>query len=251
MIANEYLNRHGGRLGAVLFTGVLSASIALGGAKADVAQTTTTTALSQAIFSTMRQVAVQPTPVIAFSEPLPGFAVNSPFGMRALETENHARVHEGVDIAAPIGSPIHATANGHVIRAGLSQSYGNFVEVDHGDGITSFYAHMKRPADVRGGDAITSGEVLGYVGSTGHSTGPHLHFEIRKDGQHFDPGLFMGHAFMKLADLPFVRSAENGFGNWKARVVKASWHGSSRSSGGRVHHAYGHGGGFGRSSRAR
>jgi len=260
MISNAYLNRHGGRLAAVLFTGVISASVALGTARADVAPTpASAAAVTQMLFGNLKanpvvvQAPVAPTPVIAFTDPLPGHEINSPFGMRELETENHARVHEGVDIAAPIGSDIHATADGTVLRAGLSQSYGNFVEIDHGDGITSFYAHMVRPAAVKAGEKVTEGEILGHVGSTGHSTGPHLHFEIRKDGDHFDPALFMGHAFMKLADLPFVRSAEHGFGNWKAKVVKAAWHGRTRyaSAGGRVHHAYGHGGGFGRSTRAR
>ena len=200
---------------------------------------------------------------MVFAAPLPGFAVNSPFGVRELSLEDHARVHEGVDIAAPQGEPIHATAPGEVVRAGLSSSYGNFVEVDHGDGVTSFYAHMRRPADVSIGERVSAGEVLGYVGSTGHSTGPHLHFEIRKDGQHFDPSLFINHAFATLADLPFVRSAEHGFGALRAHVVRASFTragyvrshmrwatGSNRRFGGRVHHSFGGGGRLGRAIAA-
>lgn len=137
-------------------------------------------------------------------------------------------MHDGVDIAAPVGSEIHATADGTVERTGLSSSYGHFVEVAHGDGLTSFYAHMSRTAGLQPGAKVAAGEVLGYVGSTGHSTGPHLHFEMREQGKPLDPQAFMGRVFASAADLTQVEA------NAGAAVLShirrplhmlASWHG--------------------------
>lgn len=253
MTPHEYLSRHGGRLAIVLLVGIAAAAPVISAARAEVAPPaalTSLNAIKAVAVAELSKVTKADTPVkaqspakvaITFSAPLPGFAVNSPFGMRELDSEDHARVHEGVDIAAPQGEAIHATAAGQVLRAGLSASYGNFAEIDHGDGITSFYAHMRRPAEVRAGDHVNSGQVLGYVGSTGHSTGPHLHFEVRRNGEHFDPSLFMGHAFASLADLPFFHSAERGFGAWRTQVTRASYHFSRHTlvrRSGRVHHFY-------------
>jgi murein DD-endopeptidase MepM/ murein hydrolase activator NlpD len=165
-------------------------------------------------------------PEFSFEVPLPGYAVNSPFGVRQLSFEPRARIHEGVDIAAPIGTEIHATAEGRVSRTGLSSSYGHFVEVAHGDGLTSFYAHMSRTAGLRVGAVVVAGEVLGFVGSTGHSTGPHLHFEIRKDGSPLDPQAFMGRQFASLADLPLTQArAPSLFARVRQPFhMLASWH---------------------------
>jgi len=163
---------------------------------------------------------------IAFESPLPGYSVNSNFGLRQMSYEPHARMHEGVDIAAPKGSPIHAAAGGHVSRTGLSSSYGHFVEVAHADGLTSFYAHMSRTAGLEPGAKVSAGEVLGYVGSTGHSTGPHLHFEIRDAGKPLDPQAFLGRVFASAADLSRVETqqASVAIGHIRERVL-ASWHG--------------------------
>lgn len=143
---------------------------------------------------------------ITFESPLPGHAVNSRFGLRQLSFEPRARMHDGVDIAAPAGSPIHSTADGTVTRTGLSSSYGHFVEVAHGDGLTSFYAHMSHTAGLKPGTKVAAGEVLGYVGSTGHSTGPHLHFEIRDDGKPLNPQDFMGRVFASATQLAQVEA---------------------------------------------
>jgi hypothetical protein len=199
----------------------------------------------------MHATSTPPASGIAFGDPLPGYSVNSGFGMRVLSFERvrGAKVHEGVDIAAPMGEPIHATAEGVVVNTGLSPSYGNFVEVEHAGGVSSFYGHMSRTAGFAVGDKVASGEVIGFVGSTGHSTGPHLHFEIRKDGDHFDPQNFMGHAFLTLASMPLVRSAESVFGNFKGRVYHLAFYGRRfrhRSNyamhtwhgGKRAHHVY-------------
>jgi murein DD-endopeptidase MepM/ murein hydrolase activator NlpD len=95
-------------------------------------------------------------------------------------------MHEGIDLGAPEGTPIHAAASGTVIYAGWMGGYGNLTVIDHGGGIATAYGHQSSIA-VATGQQVTQGEVIGYVGSTGHSTGPHLHFEVRVDGSAVDP----------------------------------------------------------------
>lgn len=99
------------------------------------------------------------------------------------------RMHRGVDIAAPTGTSVGSSGSGRVISAGWQDGYGNVVVVDHGGGRSTVYAHLSR-IDVRDGDAISSGQRVGAVGSTGRSTGPHLHYEVRVNGQAVNP---MGH----------------------------------------------------------
>ena len=106
--------------------------------------------------------------------------VTSTFGPR------WGRMHEGIDIAAPSGAPIASVASGTVIYAGWLGGYGYLVVVDHGGGVSTAYAHMSSIASGTG-QSVTQGQVIGYVGSTGHSTGPHLHFEVRINGQAVDP----------------------------------------------------------------
>src|SRR4029453_4171366 len=106
--------------------------------------------------------------------------VTSPFGWR------WGRMHEGVDIAVAYGTPIHAAASGTVIVCGWLGGYGNLVAIDHGGGISTAYGHQSSIA-VGSGAVVGPGEVIGYVGSTGHSTGPHLHFEVRVNGVPQDP----------------------------------------------------------------
>lgn len=98
------------------------------------------------------------------------------------------RAHQGVDYAAPTGTPIWAAGDGRIQFAGRKGGYGNAVIVDHGRGITTLYGHMSRFARaMRSGRRVTQGEVIGYVGSTGAATGPHLHYEYRVDGHHKNP----------------------------------------------------------------
>jgi murein DD-endopeptidase MepM/ murein hydrolase activator NlpD len=106
--------------------------------------------------------------------------VVSPFGMR------WGRMHTGIDIAVGYGTPIHAAASGRVIYAGWMDGYGNLVFVDHGGGISTGYAHQSRIA-VANGQNVAQGDVIGYVGCTGHCFGPHLHFEVRVNGAPVDP----------------------------------------------------------------
>ena len=134
--------------------------------------------------------------LIAFADPVPGHEVNSPFGFRKLPWEKKSRLHAGVDIAAPKGSTVVATTDGVIAKVGVSRSYGEFVEVAHGQGLTSMYAHLSATAPgVAPGLPVSEGETIAMVGSTGRSTGPHLHFEMRKDGQPMDPDRFMGRSF--------------------------------------------------------
>jgi len=106
--------------------------------------------------------------------------VTSPFGWR------WGRMHEGIDIAAPSGTPIAASAAGTVIYAGWLGGYGNVVVIDHGGGISTTYGHQSSLA-VGNGSYVAQGQTIGYVGSTGHSTGPHVHFEVRLNGVPQDP----------------------------------------------------------------
>ena len=106
--------------------------------------------------------------------------VTSPFGYR------WGRLHAGIDIAVPVGTPIHAAASGTVALAGWVDGYGNYTCVDHGGGLATCYAHQSSLA-VSVGTHVTQGQVIGYSGNTGHSTGPHLHFEVRINGTPVDP----------------------------------------------------------------
>jgi murein DD-endopeptidase MepM/ murein hydrolase activator NlpD len=118
--------------------------------------------------------------------PLAARALTSGFGMRVNPVTGIYAEHAGIDLAAPVGTPIMATADGVVGRAGWAGGYGLMVAVENGGGRETRYAHMSRIA-VAPGAQVHAGEVLGYVGSTGRSTGPHLHYEMRVNGQPVDP----------------------------------------------------------------
>jgi murein DD-endopeptidase MepM/ murein hydrolase activator NlpD len=94
------------------------------------------------------------------------------------------RPHQAIDYAAPTGTPVVAVGHGEVTFSGTRGSYGQMVEIRHNDGYVSRYAHFSRiPKEIRAGKSISRGEVVGYVGQTGHATGPHLHFEMLKKGR--------------------------------------------------------------------
>jgi murein DD-endopeptidase MepM/ murein hydrolase activator NlpD len=98
--------------------------------------------------------------------------------------------HPGIDIDAPYGTPIHAAGNGVVVSAGWDGGYGNFVLIDHGNGLVTGYGHQSRIAVTRG-QTVTQGDVIGYEGSTGYSTGPHVHFEVRINNAPHNPRLYI------------------------------------------------------------
>ena len=134
------------------------------------------------------------TRLIAFEEPVRGHAVNSSFGLRRLPGQA-ARNHEGVDIAAPGGTGVYVSAEGAVLRTGYDAAgYGRFVEIRHPNGMTTLYGHLSR-LDVATGDVVQAGSRIGLVGSTGRSTGPHLHFEVRRGERQVNPVKVMGRAF--------------------------------------------------------
>ncbi len=135
------------------------------------------------------------TRLIAFVAPLKGYAINSAFGLRRLAGEARARQHKGVDIAAPQGTSVFVACEGEVIRTGYDAGgYGRFIEVRHPNGMSTLYAHLSR-IDVARGDRLGSGERIGLVGSTGRSTGPHLHFEVRRDHAQINPTSVLGQEF--------------------------------------------------------
>jgi murein DD-endopeptidase MepM/ murein hydrolase activator NlpD len=116
--------------------------------------------------------------------------VASGFGSRIDPVYKTVKFHAGLDFAAPQGTPIYATADGRVTTAGnKGNGYGNHVEIDHGYSYETLYGHMVR-VKVRVGQLVKRGEVIGWVGSTGKSTGPHVHYEVHKNGRPIDPIYF-------------------------------------------------------------
>src|SRR5258706_13813991 len=142
--------------------------------------------------------------------------VSSGFGARFHPIFNNWRAHTGVDFAAPKGTRVLATADGNVVAVGARGGYGNAVEIRHGSGITTLYAHLSGfPRGVRAGSRVRQGEPIGYVGSTGYATGPHLHYEFKMAGMHQDP---LRVALPKAEPVParlrpqFVRVADEARG---------------------------------------
>ncbi|MFM5949350.1 MAG: M23 family metallopeptidase [Novosphingobium sp.] len=118
--------------------------------------------------------------------PLAGATLTSRFGLRRHPLYGDLRSHSGVDLAAPTGTPVYAASAGYVGSAGWSGGYGLMIAIDHPGGMETRYGHLSRLA-VGSGQYVTAGTLIGYVGSTGDSTGPHLHYEIRINGQPIDP----------------------------------------------------------------
>ncbi len=114
----------------------------------------------------------------------------SGFGYRLDPFTGIVKIHEGIDIAAPVGTPIVAPADGSILSAGEKPGFGITVEIDHGTGLRTFFAHMQR-VTVEPGASIKRGDIIGYVGLTGKTTGPHVHYEIRRDGLAANPMNFI------------------------------------------------------------
>jgi murein DD-endopeptidase MepM/ murein hydrolase activator NlpD len=148
----------------------------------------------KALFNSWKKLDQLQDGVIAIPSDKPiksNVAFTSGFGVRSDPFRGGAAMHPGIDLAGSVGTPIHATADGTVIRAGWnSGGYGNLVEVDHGRGITTRYGHLSAIL-VHPGDRVTRGQIVGRMGSTGRSTGSHLHYEVRIDGRAVNPIPFM------------------------------------------------------------
>ena len=129
---------------------------------------------------------VDPQATGPLSWPLPGRAAGGGVGWRIHPVYKYKSCHTGVDSGAPSGTPVRAAASGVVLSTSVSRAYGNMTLIDHGDGMVTMYAHQSQFA-VSPGQAVGNQDVIGYVGSTGFSTGPHLHFEVHLNGVPYNP----------------------------------------------------------------
>ncbi|WFU10677.1 peptidoglycan DD-metalloendopeptidase family protein [Rhizobium sp. CB3090] len=134
---------------------------------------------------------------LPFRNPAPGKLITSPFGNRKDPFFGKLALHTGTDFHFSPGEKVKATAPGKVVSAGWTGGYGNMVEIDHGDGISTRYGHMEEVL-VKVGDTVKTGDAVGLAGSTGRSTGTHLHYEVRENGRAVDPMYFIN-AGTKLA----------------------------------------------------
>ena len=127
-----------------------------------------------------------------FAHPCPDYTrISDTYGMRMHPTLGVELMHNGIDFAAPSGTPIYAAADGEVIAAGYSSSMGNYIMIDHGSDIISIYMHASKLL-VSQGDEVSRGDKIALVGSTGRSTGPHLHFGVRENGSYVNPSKYLG-----------------------------------------------------------
>ena len=116
--------------------------------------------------------------------------MTSSYGMRTHPVLGGRRSHKGIDLAQPTGTPVYATADGIVSKAERFSSYGNYIQIEHGGEMQTRYAHLSGYA-ISAGEQVRKGQLIGFVGSTGRSTGPHLHYEIRIAGDAVDPTPYM------------------------------------------------------------
>ncbi len=136
--------------------------------------------------------------------------ITSGFGMRFHPILGFSRMHKGIDIGAAVGTPVYAVVDGLVASAGWAGGYGNFIKLSHGDALMTGYGHLSRIA-VRGGEQVRRGQVIGYVGSTGMSTGPHLHWEVWRNGTAINP--------QSIAFTSVTRLSGEAMAGFKARVA--------------------------------
>jgi murein DD-endopeptidase MepM/ murein hydrolase activator NlpD len=125
--------------------------------------------------------------------------MSSPFGMRMDPFVRGPAIHTGIDLHGDTGDPVRATANGRVTTASWHGGYGKMVEIDHGNGLSTRYGHMS-VIDVKVGDQVRIGQTIGKIGSTGRSTGPHLHYETRINDEAVDPQRFL-RAGLRLGNI--------------------------------------------------
>ncbi len=145
-----------------------------------------------ASWSTIEQGKSAPIVKVAIPSRMPvnDTKLTSTYGMRTHPVLGGRRSHKGVDLASPTGTPVYATADGYVEMAQRFSSYGKFIKLDHGANLETRYAHLSR-INVSAGSRVQKGDLIGHVGSTGRSTGPHLHYEVRIDGEAVNPIPYM------------------------------------------------------------
>lgn len=151
--------------------------------------------------------------------------MSSGYGMRRHPVLGYTKMHKGIDFAAPIGTPIYAAADGTVERAGRFSSYGNYVRIKHSSKLSTAYAHVSRFATgVRPGARVKQGQVIAYVGNTGRSTGPHLHYEIMMNGVQVNPRnvKFAVDSSLKGEDLRRFKKMVSSMGQEYAEKIKDS-----------------------------
>lgn len=146
----------------------------------------------EALYQVMEGLAVEEE-IMPSHVPVKKGYVSSPFGLRRDPFNGRARRHSGVDFAGPRGTPIYAVAGGVVSFVGRKGGYGNVIEVDHGDGLVSRYAHLNKTL-VEAGAVVGKADQIALMGSTGRSTGPHLHLELLEEGERIDPQVYLGKA---------------------------------------------------------
>jgi len=117
-------------------------------------------------------------------------SISSGFGWRNAPMEGASETHQGIDIASNTGTPVVATADGKVVKSGWSEGYGNIVQIDHGNGLETIYGHNSQIVATIGQN-VKKGQLIAYIGSTGVSTGPHLHYEVRVNNNAVDPMKFL------------------------------------------------------------
>jgi murein DD-endopeptidase MepM/ murein hydrolase activator NlpD len=148
---------------------------------------------------------------VPLRKPLAGeLEMTSPFGVRIDPFLHEPSMHTGMDFRANIGDPIYATATGKVVHAGWEGGYGQMVEIDHGEGLATRYGHMSQ-IDVVVGQRVRAGQMIGRVGTTGRSTGPHLHYEVRVNGEAVNPEKFLVAGGKIFGGQPIARIAGRNF----------------------------------------
>lgn len=147
--------------------------------------------------------------------PIDGARVTSPFGPRKHPILGYSRMHKGIDFGAPIGTPVYSAGDGVVETAGKKGGYGNYVLIHHDDGYDTAYAHLQAFADgLAVGDRVRQGDVIGFVGTTGLSTGPHLHYEVHVNEEAVDPDS------VRLPPRTILAGAELARFQWQSSLLK-------------------------------
>ncbi len=143
--------------------------------------------------------------------PINSARISSHFGRRRHPILGYTKLHKGIDFAAPTGTPIFAAGDGIVLKAGTNGGYGRYIKIKHNGTFATAYAHLSRFAPkLKKGMRVQQGQVIGYVGTTGRSTGPHLHYEVIKNGRHINPA--------KIKSLPSVKLRGNDLKRFKNYV---------------------------------